>query len=73
MANISQKVFDFARKGLLFTINVMEHKIFITALRSYTWFGVERKGIVKDIPVPTREEKCPVWAQVENKCTRDCN
>ena len=25
------------------------------------------------IPVPTQEEKCPVWAQVENKCTRDCN
>ena len=25
------------------------------------------------IPVPTREEKCPVWAQVENKYIRDCN
>ena len=23
------------------------------------------------IPVPTRKEKCPVWVQVENKCTRD--
>ena len=25
------------------------------------------------IPVPTREENCAVWAEVENKCTRDCN
>ena len=25
------------------------------------------------IPVPTWEEKCPVWAQVENNCTSDCN
>ena len=25
------------------------------------------------VPVPTREEKCPVWAQVENKCTSDCD
>ena len=24
------------------------------------------------IPVPTQEEKCTVWAEVENKCTRDC-
>ena len=25
------------------------------------------------VPVPTQEEKCPVWAQVENKCNGDCN
>ena len=25
------------------------------------------------IPVPTREENCTVWTEVENKCTRDCN
>ena len=24
------------------------------------------------IPVPTWEEKCPVWAHMENKCTEDC-
>ena len=28
---------------------------------------------VQDIPVLTREEKCPIWAQVENKSIRVCN